>query len=76
MSQKNLKTKASLGFVGLGAIGLPIAANLLKAGFSLQVHTRSRLAETSKQLKGAKSCSTHKDAAKGCDVLLICVLDF
>ncbi len=75
MSQKNLKKKASLGFVGLGAIGLPIAANLLKAGFCLQVHTRSRLAETSKQLKGAKSCSTPKDAAKGCDVLLICVSD-
>ena len=75
MSQKNLKTKASLGFVGLGAIGLPIAANLLKAGFCLKVHTRSRLAETSKQLKGAKSCSTPKDAAKGCDILLICVSD-
>ncbi len=75
MSQKNLQAKESLGFVGLGAIGLPIAANLLKAGFCLQVHTRSRLAETSKQLIGAQSCSTPEDAAKGCDILLICVSD-
>ena len=75
MSPKKLKSKASLGFIGLGAIGLPIAANLLKAGFSLKVHTRSRLAETSKQLIGAQSCSTPKDAAKGCDILLICVSD-
>ena len=75
MSQKKLKPKASLGFIGLGAIGLPIAANLLKAGFCLKVHTRSRLAETSNQLIGAQSCSTPKDAAKGCDVLLICVSD-
>ena len=75
MSPKNLKTNASLGFVGLGAIGLPIAANLLKAGFCLQVHTQSRLAETSKQLMGAQSCSTPKDTAKGCDILLICVSD-
>ena len=75
MSPKKLKSKASLGFIGLGAIGLPIAANLLKAGFCLKVHTRSRLAETSKQLIGAQSCSTPKDAAKGCDILLICVSD-
>ena len=75
MSPKKLKSKASLGFIGLGAIGLPIAANLLKAGFSLKVHNRSRLAEKSKQLIGAQSCSTPKDAAKGCDILLICVSD-
>ena len=32
----------SLGFIGLGALGLPMAANLRKAGFRLNVHTRSR----------------------------------
>ncbi len=75
MSREDLKAAPSLGFVGLGAIGLPIAANLLKAGFHLKVHTRSRSAETSKQLIGAQSCSTPREAAKGCDILLICVSD-
>ncbi len=75
MSPKNLSKKSCLGFIGLGAIGLPIAANLLKAGFDLKVHTRSRSAEKSQELKGAKSCSTPKSAAEGCDVLLICVSD-
>ena len=75
MSTKNLSTKPCLGFIGLGAIGLPIAANLIRAGFPLQVHTRSRKAETSKELKGAQSCSTPKEAAKGSDFLLICVSD-
>ena len=75
MTSNNLKLKTCLGFVGLGSIGLPIAANLLDAGFSLKVHTRSRIAETSKELKGSKSCSTPQDAAEGCDVLLICVSD-
>ena len=56
-------------------MGLPIAANLIKAGFSLKVHTRSRTAETNDQLTGAQSCSTPKNAAEGCDVLLLCGSD-
>ncbi|KGG15661.1 2-hydroxy-3-oxopropionate reductase [Prochlorococcus sp. MIT 0603] len=64
-----------MGFIGLGAIGLPMAANLLKAGFSLKVHTRSRKAETSQELKGAQSCSTPKEVAEDCDALLLCVSD-
>ncbi len=75
MSLKKLNSEMRLGFVGLGSIGLPMASNLLDAGFRLQVHTRSRTAEKSKQLQGAKSCATPKDAAKGCDVFLICVTD-
>lgn len=30
-----------IGFVGLGSMGLPMATNLLKAGFSLQVYNRT-----------------------------------
>ena len=31
----------TLGFIGLGHMGLPIAANLLKAGYQLQVYNRT-----------------------------------
>ena len=31
-----------MGFIGLGAMGEPIARNLIKAGYSLQVYNRSR----------------------------------
>ena len=31
-----------IGMVGLGALGLPMAVNLQRAGYALQVHTRSR----------------------------------
>lgn len=72
---KDLTSKAPLAFVGLGAIGLPIAANLLKAGFDLKVHTRSRTAETNEKLAGAKPCSSARDAAKDTNILLICVSD-
>ncbi|MGH2458334.1 MAG: NAD(P)-binding domain-containing protein, partial [Chloroflexota bacterium] len=34
----------SLGYIGLGYMGKPMARNLLKAGFPLTVHNRSQAA--------------------------------
>ena len=65
----------SLGFVGLGALGLPMAVNLQHAGFSLRVHTRSRGAETDPQLAGARPCDNPATTAENVDVLLLCVSD-
>ena len=65
----------SLGFVGLGALGLPMAINLHHAGFQLRVHTRSRSAETSPELEGAIRCSSPANTSTGVDVLLLCVSD-
>ena len=65
----------SLGFVGLGALGLPMAINLHNAGFPLRVHTRSRQAETSPELEAAQRCSNPADVSAGVDVLLLCVSD-
>ncbi len=31
----------TIGFIGLGLMGKPMAKNLLKAGFKLTVHSRS-----------------------------------
>ena len=75
MPTNNLSEKTPLGFIGLGAIGLPIAINLFRAGFPLKVHTRSRKAEEHRELQGSKHCATPKETAKGCKVLLICVSD-
>ena len=75
MISNSINSKTTLGFIGLGSIGLPIAANLVKAGFSVKVHTRSREAEKSKDLLGAKRCETPKHASQGSQVLLICVSD-
>ena len=33
-----------IGFIGLGIMGKPMARNLLKAGYPLIVHNRSRAA--------------------------------
>jgi len=65
----------SLGFVGLGALGRPMAANLCQAGFALKVHTRSRSAETAPELLGAQACASPAEASDDVDVLLLCVSD-
>ena len=31
-----------IGFIGLGIMGKPMALNLLRAGYALTVHSRSR----------------------------------
>ena len=64
-----------IGMVGLGALGLPMAVNLHQAGLNLQVHTRSRRAESDPQLAGARGCINPAAAADNVDVLLLCVSD-
>ena len=59
------KADLSLGFVGLGALGLPMAINLRRAGFPLRMHSRSRTAETDPNLEGAARCSSPADASSG-----------
>lgn len=64
-----------IGMVGLGAIGLPMAVNLHRAGLKLQVHTKSRVAENDPQLAGALRCDSPAAAADNVDVLMVCVSD-
>jgi len=64
-----------IGMVGLGALGLPMAVNLHRAGFRLQVHTRSRGAENDPLLVGSCRCDSPAAAADNVDVLVLCVSD-
>ena len=64
-----------LGMVGLGALGLPMAVNLNRAGFPLRVHTRSRKAERNPALLGSQGCATAAETACDIDILVLCVSD-
>jgi 3-hydroxyisobutyrate dehydrogenase-like beta-hydroxyacid dehydrogenase len=59
-----------IAYLGLGIMGRPMAANLVKAGHELTVWNRSP-----KILEGAKTAATPADAASGADVVWICVAD-
>jgi 3-hydroxyisobutyrate dehydrogenase-like beta-hydroxyacid dehydrogenase len=63
-----------VGFVGLGNMGLPMAANLLKAGHELTVYNRT--AEKAKALveQGARLAKTVAEASTG-DVVFTMVAD-
>ena len=59
-----------IGFIGLGIMGRPMARNLLKAGYSLVVHSRSRGPVDEIVKAGATAAASPKDVAAQCDVLI------
>jgi 2-hydroxy-3-oxopropionate reductase len=59
-----------VGFIGLGIMGRPMAKNLLKAGFPLVVHSRSRGPVDDLVGSGAKPATSPKEVAEQSDVLI------
>ena len=60
-----------IAFLGLGIMGRPMAANLVKAGHEVAVWNRT----PGKQVEGARVATTPGDAANGADVVWMCVSD-
>ena len=57
-------TKLTIGFIGLGLMGKPMAKNLRKAGFPLVVHSRSQPPVDELVAAGATRASTPADVAR------------
>ncbi len=55
--------KKSLGFIGLGIMGRPMAKNLLKSGFLLTVFSRSKGPVADLVKEGAFSAESPRDVA-------------
>ncbi len=60
----------TIGFIGLGIMGKPMSKNLLKAGYPLVVHSRSRGPVDEVVKAGAKAATTPREVAAQCDVLV------
>jgi len=60
----------TVGFIGLGIMGRPMAKNLLKAGFPLIVHSRSRGPVDDLVQAGAKAAGSPREVAAQSDVLI------
>ena len=64
-----------IGFIGIGLMGLPMAKNILKAGYNLKAFNRSK--EKAEKLKefGAKISFTIDEAVKDSDVVITMLTD-
>ncbi|MDB5841064.1 MAG: garR2, partial [Herminiimonas sp.] len=65
---------AKIGFIGLGIMGTPMAANLLAAGHQLYVHS-NKLAPASLTGGGATQCASGADVARQADIIITMVPD-
>lgn len=65
----------SIGFIGLGTMGAPMAMNLLKKGFSLTVYNRTTAKAQELISLGAEVVSSPSRVAKAVDVLFTNVSD-
>jgi len=65
----------TLGMVGLGIMGKPMANNLLRAGYTLVVHNRSRSAVETLVAEGARDGHSPKGVAEQSDVVITCLPD-
>jgi 2-hydroxy-3-oxopropionate reductase len=68
-------SKPTIGFIGLGIMGKPMAHNLLSAGYPLVVHNRSRPAVDDLVAKGAALAQSPRQVADACDVVITMLPD-
>jgi 2-hydroxy-3-oxopropionate reductase len=63
-------TNPIVGFIGLGIMGKPMARNLLKAGYSLVIHNRSRAVLDELSKEGAQVAASSQDVATRSEVII------
>jgi 2-hydroxy-3-oxopropionate reductase len=69
------QTLPTIGFIGLGIMGKPMARNLMKAGYALTVLNRSRGPVDELVAEGAKGGTTPRDVAANSDVVITMLPD-
>ena len=65
---------SKLGFIGLGIMGAPMAAHLVKAGHEVFLYTRSQVPADLLTGKGA-ACASAKDVAEQADIIFLMLPD-
>ena len=64
-----------VGFIGLGIMGKPMARNLMKAGYDLVVHNRSREPMEELANEGAQTAGSPKEVAQNSDTIITMLPD-
>ena len=65
----------TIGFIGLGIMGRPMATNLLRAGYPLVVHNRSRAAVDALAGEGAQPADSAREVAERSEVTITMLPD-
>ncbi len=65
---------SKLGFIGLGIMGTPMAAHLIKAGHTLYLHTRSKV-PAELLSGGASACASAREVAEKADIVFMMLPD-
>lgn len=63
----------TVGFIGIGIMGKPMARNLMKHGFALRVYARSQEKAADLVAEGAEFCPTIGQCVQGCDAVITMV---
>ena len=61
--------KPNVGFIGLGLMGAPMTARILKAGHSLAVHNRTKEKARNLLENGARWCDSPRAAAQESEII-------
>ncbi|HEY1235754.1 MAG TPA: NAD(P)-binding domain-containing protein, partial [Candidatus Binatia bacterium] len=67
--------ESKIGFIGLGTMGKPMAANIAKAGFALMVYDLRDEACKALAAMGATVASSPRQLAEESDIIEIAVVD-
>ena len=68
-------TDRKIGFIGMGIMGKPMAVNLLKAGYAVTVHSRTKARAEAAIKAGAVWADSCAAVAEKSDVVICCVPD-
>src|ERR1035438_407430 len=65
----------SIGFIGLGIMGQPMALNLIRSGHKLAVYNRTPGKTAALEAAGARVAATPADAVRDANIVMIIVSD-
>jgi len=68
-----MSVKPAVGFIGIGAMGEPMALNLIKAGYQLTVYARRAEAAAALVQAGAALAATPAEVARASDIVVTMV---
>src|SRR5437879_5468086 len=64
-----------VGLIGLGIMGQPMSANLLKGGFDVTVYSRTQSKVDALRQLGARPAASPAEVAGSCEMVIVIVTD-